>query len=206
MIRIMMALVVATSMVGNGSAAEPKKEVRAQTSGELESNMCLHCAGKRGKPGSGKKIVLIAWEQECRSEESLPMLARLLSEHHGFDCTVLFSVNPQTGFYDPSLLNNIPGLQKLDDADLLILSIRFLNPEGEQQRMLTDYLRSGVFLGGAILGNRSRQPVLYIAQSWGGTEKHKPLMDKVLEWRKRTSPKLHPDPTPPNADDFKNAA
>lgn len=67
-------------------------------------------------------------------------------------------------------------------------------------------LRSTVFLGGAILGNRARQPVLYIAQSWGGSEKHKPLMDKVLEWRKRTSPKLEPSTAPPLEYSLKNAA
>lgn len=44
-------------------------------------------------PGKGKHIVLIAAEQEYRSEQSMPMLAWILSTHHGFDCTVLFSVN-----------------------------------------------------------------------------------------------------------------
>jgi hypothetical protein len=67
-------------------------------------------------------------------------------------------------------------------------------------------LDSTVFLAGAILGNRARQPVLYIAQSWGGSEKHKPLMDKVLEWRKRTSPKLEPSTAPPLEYSLKNAA
>lgn len=90
--------------------------------------------------------------------------------------------------------------------NLLSLYQQAIGTRSEKHYQRPATLRSGVFLGGAILGNRSRQPVLYIAQSWGGTEKHKPLMDKVLEWRKRTSPKLHPDPTPPNADDFKNAA
>lgn len=66
--------------------------------------------------------------------------------------------------------------------------------------------RSTVFLGGAIRGNRARQPVLYIAQSWGGSEKHKPLMDKILEWRQRTSPKLTPSTPPPPDNLFKNAA
>lgn len=76
--------------------------------------------------------------------------------------------------------------------------------EKHYQRPAT--LRSTVFLGGAILGNRARQPVLYIAQSWGGTDKHKPLMEKVLEWRKRTSPKLEPSPAPPPDNMLKNAA
>ena len=76
--------------------------------------------------------------------------------------------------------------------------------EKHYQRPAT--LRSAVFLGGAILGNRARQPVLYIAQSWGGSEKHKPSMDKVLEWRKRTSPKLPPTLHPPNQKHLKTAA
>ena len=69
----------------------------------------------------GKKIVLIAAEQEYRSEQSMPMLAKILSSHHGFDCTVLFAVNPQ-GQVDPTMpvypekgkeeefqIHNIPG-------------------------------------------------------------------------------------------------
>jgi hypothetical protein len=67
--------------------------------------------------------------------------------------------------------------------------------EKHYQRPAT--LRSTVLIGGAILGKRARQPVLYIAQSWGGFGKHKPLMDKVLEWRKRTSPKSPPEHLPP---------
>ena len=51
--------------------------------------------------GAGKHIVLIAADQEYRSEQSLPMLARTLSEHHGFHCTVLFSVNAD-GLVDPT--------------------------------------------------------------------------------------------------------
>ena len=50
--------------------------------------------------------------------------------------------------------------------------------EKHYQRPAT--LRSQVFLGGAILGNQARRPVLYIAQSWGGADKHKPLIGKVL--------------------------
>ncbi len=36
-------------------------------------------------PGKGKHIVLISAEQEYRSEQSMPMMAKLLSKHHGFD-------------------------------------------------------------------------------------------------------------------------
>jgi hypothetical protein len=76
--------------------------------------------------------------------------------------------------------------------------------EKHYQRPAT--LRSAVFLGGAILGNRARQPVLYIAQSWGGAAKHKPLMERVLEWQKQTSPKFPPEHPPPNEKTLKNTA
>jgi len=58
-------------------------------------------------------------------------------------------------------------------------------------------LRAAVFIGGAVLGNRSRKPVLYIANSWGGLEKHKPLLDNILRWPGATSPKLPPEPPDP---------
>ena len=57
-----------------------------------ESPQWLTYSGGDG-PGKGKHIVLIAAEQEYRSEQSMPMLAKILSKHHGFDCTVLFAVN-----------------------------------------------------------------------------------------------------------------
>ncbi|MEC7499961.1 MAG: hypothetical protein VYE67_16700, partial [Planctomycetota bacterium] len=66
-----------------------------------DRNSWLHYTGADG-PGQGKHVVLIAAEQEYRSEESMPMLARVLASHHGFDCTVLFSVN-EKGEVDPTL-------------------------------------------------------------------------------------------------------
>ena len=52
--------------------------------------------GKEG-PGKGKHIVLIAGDEEYRSEEAMPQLGKILAVHHGFKCTVLFSQNPKTG-------------------------------------------------------------------------------------------------------------
>jgi hypothetical protein len=53
-------------------------------------------------PGKGRRIVLIAADQEYRSEQSMPMMAKILSTHHGFDCTVLFGVNDK-GEVDPTI-------------------------------------------------------------------------------------------------------
>ena len=45
-------------------------------------------------PGQGKNIVLISGDEEYRSEEALPQLAKILSKEHGFQCTVLFAIDP----------------------------------------------------------------------------------------------------------------
>lgn len=94
-------------------------------------------------PGRGQHIVLIAGDQEYRSEESIPALARILSVRHGFECTVLFSTNRQTGQIDPGTIDNIPGLQALRKADLMVLFARWLELPDEQMKEIVDYTNSG---------------------------------------------------------------
>src|SRR4051812_29560609 len=67
-------------------------------------------------PGKGKHVVLISGDEEYRSEEALPQLAKILSMHHGFTCTVLFAVDDD-GTINPNRNDNIPGLQALRKAD-----------------------------------------------------------------------------------------
>src|SRR5271170_3435721 len=59
-------------------------------------------------PGLGRHIVFLTGDEEYRSEEDLPMLAKILAERHGFDCTVLFSINP-AGNIDTDCQTNEPG-------------------------------------------------------------------------------------------------
>lgn len=99
--------------------------------------------GAEGKPGSGKKVVLVSGDEEYRSEEALPQLAKILSHHHGFDCTVLFAINPETGEIDPENVSNIPGLEVLQTADLMIIATRFRNLADEQMRHIVDYVEAG---------------------------------------------------------------
>ena len=44
-------------------------------------------------PGKGKHIVLVSGDEEYRSEEGLPQLAKILAKRHGFNCTVLFAID-----------------------------------------------------------------------------------------------------------------
>jgi hypothetical protein len=91
----------------------------------------------------GKNIVLIAGDQEYRSEESIPALAKILETRHGFHCTVLYSINRQTGAIDPSTMDNIPGLEALRKADLMVLFTRFLELPDDQMKEIIDYTNSG---------------------------------------------------------------
>lgn len=102
----------------------------------------LHFPGQDG-PGKGKKIVFIAGDEEYRSEEALPMLAKILSQRHGFDATVLFSVDPAKGYIDPNQQKNIPGTEALADADLLVIFTRFRDLPPEQTAPLTAFLNAG---------------------------------------------------------------
>ena len=97
--------------------------------------------GKAG-PGHGKNVVLISGDEEYRSEEALPQLAKILAKHHGFKCTVLFAVNDE-GTIDPNRTNNIPGLEALKSADLMIVALRFRNLPAEQMKYIVEYLDSG---------------------------------------------------------------
>lgn len=93
-------------------------------------------------PGNGKHIVLVSGDEEYRSEEALPQLGKILSTHHGFKCTVLFAIDPSDGTINPTV-SNIPGLDALDTADLLVIFTRFRDLPDEQMKHLVDYIESG---------------------------------------------------------------
>lgn len=94
-------------------------------------------------PGKGKHIVLVSGDEEYRSEEALAQLGKILAKHHGFKCTVLFAVDPQTGQIDPMNRSNIPGLEALKTADLMIIATRFRDLPDEQMRHIVEYVEAG---------------------------------------------------------------
>jgi type 1 glutamine amidotransferase len=94
-------------------------------------------------PGKGKHIVFLSGDEEYRSEESIPQIAKIMAMRHGFKCTVLFAIDPKTGAIDPETLDNIPGLEALDGADLMVLFIRFRELPDAQMKHIIDYTNSG---------------------------------------------------------------
>ena len=110
--------------------------------------------------GAGRHVVMVAAEQEYRAEQALPMLARLLSERHGFACTVLFEqrdglVDPtrEAPPKDPNEFHQIPGLEHLAKADLLVLFHRFIKLRDEDLAHVDSYLDSGKPLIGIRTAN-----------------------------------------------------
>src|SRR5262245_9336061 len=97
--------------------------------------------GKSG-PGRGKHIVFVAGDEEYRSEEALPMLAKILSQRHGFTCTVLFAVDAD-GTINPKNTSSLSNPAALDTADAIIMSLRFRNWPDEVMKRFDARLRAG---------------------------------------------------------------
>jgi hypothetical protein len=101
-------------------------------------------------PGKGKHIVLLAGDEEYRGEEGLPMLGKILSQRHGFKCTVSFSVNAQ-GVIDPNNQNSISNPKALDSADAIIMLLRFRTWNEEDYKHFDDACNRGI----PVLGLRT---------------------------------------------------
>jgi len=97
----------------------------------------------KGGPGQGRHIVFVTGDEEYRSEDSMPQLAKILAVHHGFRCTVLFAINRDSGEIDPVTVDNIPGLAALQTADLMVLFTRFRELPDAQMKYIIDYTNSG---------------------------------------------------------------
>jgi hypothetical protein len=98
-------------------------------------------AGQSG-PGNGKHVVLLAGDEEYRSEEMLPQLAKILAERHGFRCTVVFSLN-EAGEIDPNERRRQPGLEALQTADVCVMMLRFRRWDDADMKHFVDYYLSG---------------------------------------------------------------
>jgi type 1 glutamine amidotransferase len=94
-------------------------------------------------PGSGKHLVFLTGDEEYRSEEGLPMLAKILAERHGFKCTVLFAIDSQ-GQISPPVATNVPGVAALDSADAIVMLLRFRAWPNDQMKHFVDAYRRGV--------------------------------------------------------------
>mgnify|MGYP003733407745 CR=1 FL=1 len=120
-----------------------------------------HTVVYEGAESNGKHIVLVSGDEEYRSEEALPMLGKILAVHHGFKCTVLFAIG-EDGTIDPNARTNIPGLEALDNADMMVIATRMRELPDEQMKHIIDYTNRG----GPVAGLRTAtHPFQYAADS-----------------------------------------
>jgi Trehalose utilisation len=118
------------------SGCKPKSDAPDSTT----IKQWLTFEGKADMPN----IVFVSGDEEYRSEEALPQLAKILSAKHGFNCTVLFAQDPEKpGIINPNYVRNIPGLENLKAADLMVIFTRFRALPDEQMQHINDYLKSG---------------------------------------------------------------
>ena len=87
-------------------------------------------------------IVFVTGDEEYRSEESMPMLARILKRDYGFEVSVCYALNEE-GFIDPNVLDNIEGLERLQDADMMVLFTRFRALPDSQAHHILKFAESG---------------------------------------------------------------
>src|SRR5256885_2809225 len=93
--------------------------------------------GKQG-PGVGKHVVFLTGDEEYRGEESMPQMAKILAERHGFKCTVLFAIDPEGGTINPKINTTLPGAQALDSADLIVMALRWRQWPDEVMKHFVD--------------------------------------------------------------------
>ncbi|SIQ81402.1 Type 1 glutamine amidotransferase (GATase1) [Maribacter ulvicola] len=87
-------------------------------------------------------IVFVTGEEEYRSEETFPMLAKLAKRELGAKVTVVYSVD-SLGFIDPNRRDHIAGLEALNTADLMVVFMRFRNLPEQEREYITNYVESG---------------------------------------------------------------
>ena len=133
-------LIVTACMLIGCNPAEEEQTEQPDMTGPME---WITYQGQTG-PGAGKQVVLISGDEEYRSEEALPQLAQILSQRHGFNTTVLFAQDPaHPGVIDPNYTDNIPGMEALDTADLMVIFTRFRALPDEQMMHVQGYLTAG---------------------------------------------------------------
>lgn len=98
--------------------------------------------GQDGKP----HLVFVTGDEEYRSEETMPMLARILHRDHGFTVSVLFALTD--GVIDPNRTDNIEGLEILSKADMMIVNTRFRKLPDEQLKHVTAFAETGKPMAG----------------------------------------------------------
>ncbi len=89
----------------------------------------------RFKADARPRAVFLIGEDEYQTEKTLPAFAVKELEPMGIRCTMAIA--------DPKVPHNFPGVEALDDADLLVLSVRRRAPKAEEMAIIRRYIKAG---------------------------------------------------------------
>ena len=170
---IAFTLIVLSFSVCLTSQAQSQEKEKTQMEPQL---WCTYPGGEG--VGKGKHIVLISGDDEYRSEEALPMLGKILSVHHGFKCTVLFAIDPADNTIKPNHQTNIPGMEAIDSADLIVLGLRFRNLPNDDMKHFVDHLDAGK----PIIGLRTSTHAFNFEKAKDSDYKHFSWRSKEKDW------------------------
>ena len=87
-------------------------------------------------------VLFLVGDEEYRSEESLPMLAKILRRDYGYRVEVGFSVD-EKGFVDPMNTESLTKMSLLKEADLVVMFLRFRRPPRYDFEYFLKYLEEG---------------------------------------------------------------
>jgi type 1 glutamine amidotransferase len=97
--------------------------------------LALAVAPTAGQDKKPLEVCLVSGSLEYDSEGSLTKLQRHLEKHHGVRCTRAFTKGKNE--------SDLPGLEKLDTCDVMVLYTRRLKISGEQLERVKKYCLSG---------------------------------------------------------------
>ena len=89
-----------------------------------------------------QKVVLLSGDDEYRSEESMPMIARMLERDYGFETAVGFSLD-ENGHINPTAQTSMTMTAELADADLMVMFLRYRRPSEEAFANILGYIEAG---------------------------------------------------------------
>jgi putative membrane-bound dehydrogenase-like protein len=87
------------------------------------------------QPDHRPRVVFLIGEDEYKTETTLPAFAVKELEPLGLRCTMAIA--------DPKSPNDFPGALALDDADLLVLSVRRRAPRADEMAIIKRYIEAG---------------------------------------------------------------
>lgn len=87
-------------------------------------------------------VVFVMGDDEYRSEESMPMLAKILQREMNAKVSLCFPVD-SNGYINPNTKDNISNLESLKTADLMVVFCRFRALPDQQLKYILDYAESG---------------------------------------------------------------